>query len=208
MIRAASLLVFAALAAFLLTADGASPTLLGAKQAGDFLMLEVDGPDGEPRALWQDVLESSAVVEVEDEDGAVRQQLLLGGTLILSESLREGESFDLNWHRVAGSSILRRLRSVAADEGLEIEIPAFKKPLDDGVNFEFTIRDGAGILEANIEFPGSRGGLAQHSIHSRSQNQSNFSTDPRKTQRLEGGPGGPVHFSTVCPHSPQIQPSL
>lgn len=150
MIRAASLLVFAALAAFLLTADGASPTLLGAKQAGDFLMLEAEGPDGESRALWQDILESSAVVEVEDEDGVRRQQLLLGGTLILSESLREGEGFDFNWHRVAGSSIVRRLRSIAADEGLEVEIPAFKKPSPDGVNFEFTIRDGAGTLEANI----------------------------------------------------------
>ncbi|MGB0333314.1 MAG: hypothetical protein ACPGPE_16005, partial [Planctomycetota bacterium] len=150
MIRAASLLVFAALAAFLLTAEGASPTLLGAKQAGEFLLLEVDGPDGEPRALWQDVLESSAVVGVEGEDGARRQQLLLGGTLLLSESLREGEGFDFNWHRVAGSSIVRRLRSIAADKGLEIEIPAFKKPSPDGVNFEFTIRDGAGSLEANI----------------------------------------------------------
>ena len=50
--------------------------------------------------------------------------------------------------------------------------------------------------------------LAQHAIHSRSQNQCNFSTDPRKNQRLEGGQGGPVHFSTVCPYFPQIQASL
>ena len=37
----------------------------------------------------------------------------------------------------------------------------------------------------------SKIGSSQHSIHSRSQNQSNFITDPRKNQRLEGGQGVP-----------------
>ena len=150
MIRAASLLVFAAHAAFLFTADGASPTLLGAKQAGDFLLLEVDGPDGVPRAMWQDVLESPAVVEVPGPDGEQTRQLLMGGTLIKSDILREGEGFDFNWHRTAGSSVIRQLRSIVADEGLDIEIPALKKPDENGVNIEFNISEGEGTLTANI----------------------------------------------------------
>jgi len=156
MIRAASLLVFAALAALLFTADGASPTLLGAKQAGDFLLLTVDGPDGEPRAMWQDVLESEAVVEVSGEDGKPTRRLLIGGTRVLSDVLREGEGFDPNWHRTAGSSLIRKLRSIVADEGLAIEIPALKKPAPKepapgGVNFEFSVGEGEGALAASID---------------------------------------------------------
>ncbi len=151
MIRAASLLVFAALAAFLFTANGASPTLLGAKQAGDFLMLEVKGPDGQPRALWQDVLESAAVVDAPGEDGGARRELRIGGSRVLSEVLRDGEPFDLNWHRTAGSSLVRQLRSVVAEEGLDIEIPAMKKPDPSGVNFKFSITEGRGSLSVDIE---------------------------------------------------------
>ena len=57
MIRAASLLVFVGLAAFLFMADGASRSGLGAKQAGDFLELPTEGGDGRP--LWRRAPRSS-----------------------------------------------------------------------------------------------------------------------------------------------------
>ena len=149
MIRAASLLVFVGLAAFLFMADGASRSGLGAKQAGDFLELPTEGGDGRP--LWREVLESPAVVEVTREDGSSGRTLRLGGTLLRTEVLREGEAFDPAWHRTAGSSIVRRLRSIVADQDLDIEISAFKKPAPDGVNFEFRLTEGAGELTANID---------------------------------------------------------
>ncbi|MEM9802046.1 MAG: Na+/H+ antiporter NhaC family protein [Planctomycetota bacterium] len=158
MIRALALVVFAGLVAVLLLAEGASPSLLTAKQAGDLLLVEspVTDEDGSPvfddngepvtRPLWQDVLESPAVVET--EDGRVLQ---LGGSFFRSELTEVDEPFDFLWHSHAGKSIVRRLRSIVADKDLGIEVPAVKKPIDGGVNFELLATDDEITLEANVD---------------------------------------------------------
>ncbi|MEM8710855.1 MAG: hypothetical protein AAGG01_07880, partial [Planctomycetota bacterium] len=138
MIRIVALLAFVGLVAALLAAPGVSPAQLAVKQAGDLITETVTttGPDGDPIEvpLWREIFDSEAVTTEIDENGLERRFLRLGGSRFLTTLYREGEKHDPLWHIDAGKSVVRALRSRAAEEGIDIAIEAYKKPDPEGFN--------------------------------------------------------------------------
>ncbi len=155
MIRIASILVFAGLVVALFLVPGVSPSRLATKQAGDLVMetVTVENEDGttSESALWQEIFASNAVQSVTTEEGKVRRVLRVGGQRFLTDILREGEKHDPLWHAEAGKSVVRQLRSVAAEENIDIEVEAFKKPDPSGFNLEAQVSEGEYRLTTNVD---------------------------------------------------------
>jgi Na+/H+ antiporter NhaC len=154
MIRIAALLAFVLMVAALVFVPGVSPSRLATKQGGDLVRqtVEVEGPDGKTveRAMWEDILESDAVVDGTDEDGLPRRVLRLGGSRYLTELRREGEGHDPLWHTEVGKSVVRELRAIVAEEGLDIDIEAYKKPDPEGFNLLAEVSEDEYKLTASL----------------------------------------------------------
>ena len=152
MIRIAALLAFVALVAGLVFVPGVSPSRLATKQGGDLVKatIEIPGPDGEMvnRAMWEDILESEAVVDSTDEDGLPRRVLRLGGSRYLTDLRREGELHDPLWHSEVGKSVVRELRAIVAEHDLGIDIEAYKKPDPEGFNLLAEVKEDSYYLSA------------------------------------------------------------
>ena len=154
MIRIAALLAFVALVGALVFVPGVSPSRLATKQGGDLVKatIQVPGPDGTmiDRAMWEDILESDAVVDGTDEDGFHRRVLRLGGSRYLTNLRREGEMHDPLWHSEVGKSVIRELRAIVAKNDLDIDIEAYKKPDPEGFNLLAVVEKGSYKLTATI----------------------------------------------------------
>lgn len=154
MIRIAALVAFLAAVAALVFVPGVSPSRLATKQAGDLLAetLIVTGPDGKKteRTLWQEILESDAVVTETDENGLQKRVLRVGGSGFQTDIRREGEGYDFLWPSEVAKAVVRELRATVQKEDLDISIEAYKKPDPDGFTVLAEVTDETYRLTATL----------------------------------------------------------